>query len=197
MKRMFFTFLIVLLAGLSNNVRAVEWRFDHPHTNIGFSITHLVISDVTGRFTEFDGTFSSPGDGFEGSQVSITIKTASIDTDNEKRDKHLRSADFFDAEKHPEITFKSTSFENVGDKKYDQKVKSVTCGRSECLALMDFKIFFNQRYFSAFLQLPAISDVNAIPGGWRFLLQHLFHFFFIQHDQFNFLGNEICLPRQT
>ena len=118
MKRMFFTFLIVLLAGLSNNVRAVEWRFDHPHTNIGFSITHLVISDVTGRFTEFDGTFSSPGDGFEGSQVSITIKTASIDTDNEKRDKHLRSADFFDAEKHPEITFKSTSFENVGDKKY-------------------------------------------------------------------------------
>jgi polyisoprenoid-binding protein YceI len=118
MKRMFFTFLIVLLAGLSNNVKAVEWRFDHPHTNIGFSITHLVISDVTGRFNEFDGTFSSPGDDFEGSRVSITIKTASIDTDNEKRDKHLRSADFFDAEKHPEITFKSTSFEKVGDKKY-------------------------------------------------------------------------------
>ena len=135
MKRMFFTFLIVLLAGLSNNVRAVEWRFDHPHTNIGFSITHLVISDVTGRFTEFDGTFSSPGDGFEGSQVSITIKTASIDTDNEKRDKHLRSADFFDAEKHPEITFKSTSFENVGDKKYKISGRFMMNGVTRDIAL--------------------------------------------------------------
>ena len=135
MKRMFFTFLIVLLAGLSNNVRAVEWRFDHPHTNIGFSITHLVISDVTGRFTEFDGTFSSPGDGFEGSQVSITIKTASIDTDNEKRDKHLRSADFFDAEKHPEITFKSTSFENVGEKKYKISGRFMMNGVTRDIAL--------------------------------------------------------------
>ena len=118
MKRLSLSLFLVLILSLPVFVQATEWKFDQSHTNIGFSITHLVISDVTGRFKEFDGTLTSDSDDFSGSQVSIVIKTASIDTDNEKRDGHLRSADFFDAEKNHEITFKSTSFEKVSDKKY-------------------------------------------------------------------------------
>jgi polyisoprenoid-binding protein YceI len=109
---------LIMSFSLSAFVQAAEWKFDKAHTNVGFSITHLVISDVTGRFKEFDGTFSSSAGDFSDSQVSITIKTASIDTDNEKRDNHLRSADFFDAEKNPEITFKSSLFEKTADNKF-------------------------------------------------------------------------------
>lgn len=118
MKRTLFSLFFLMVFSLFASAQAAEWKFDQAHTNIGFSVTHLVISDVTGRFNEFDGTFTAPGDDFNGSQVTITIKTASIFTDNEKRDNHLRSADFFDAEKNPEITFKSTSFMKVTDKKY-------------------------------------------------------------------------------
>ena len=113
MKR--FVFLLVLIFSIPVFVQGAEWRFDKAHTNIGFSITHLVVSDVTGRFKDFDGTFTSKSDDFSDAEVSIVIKTASIFTDHEKRDNHLRSADFFDADKNPEITFKSTSFKKVAD----------------------------------------------------------------------------------
>ena len=118
MKRLSLSLFLVLILSLPVFVNATEWKFDMAHTNIGFSITHLVVSDVTGRFKEFDGSFTSNSDDFSNSEVNLVIKTASIFTDQEKRDSHLRSADFFDAEKNPEITFKSTSFEKVGDKKY-------------------------------------------------------------------------------
>jgi polyisoprenoid-binding protein YceI len=77
-----------------------------------------VISDVTGRFQEYSGSIKTAGEDFEGAQVEISIKTASIFTDNEKRDEHLRSDDFFNAEKNPNITFKSKSFKKVADNTY-------------------------------------------------------------------------------
>jgi polyisoprenoid-binding protein YceI len=91
-----FTFFILILS-LSLPLYATDWEFDKPHTNIGFRITHLVISDVTGRFKEFDGSVTSNGDDFNNGTIDIVINTASIFTDNEKRDNHLRSGDFFDA----------------------------------------------------------------------------------------------------
>ena len=118
MKRLSLSLFLVLILSLPVFVNATEWTFDMAHTNIGFSITHLVVSDVTGRFKEFDGSFTSESDDFSGSEVNIVIKTASVFTDHEKRDGHLRSSDFFDAEKNPEITFKSTDFKKVADKKY-------------------------------------------------------------------------------
>jgi polyisoprenoid-binding protein YceI len=78
-----------------------------------------VISDVTGRFNEFDGSIKTSGENFEGAEVSIVINTASVYTNHEKRDNHLRSKDFFNAEKNPEITFKSNSFKKLGDNKYE------------------------------------------------------------------------------
>lgn len=93
------------------------WKADNAHSKVGFGITHLMISEVEGHFGEFDiqatadETFSDPA-------FAVDIKTASIDTDNDRRNEHLRSDDFFAAEKHPVIAFKSTSFEKTGDKTF-------------------------------------------------------------------------------
>lgn len=106
------------------------WNFDKPHSKIGFSVTHLVITEVEGNFLEYDGAIKTTGNGFENADVHLNIKVASIDTDISARDKHLRSPDFFDAAKYPEIKFKSKSFVKVGDKKYkltgDLTIKDVT-----------------------------------------------------------------------
>nr|WP_297782464.1 YceI family protein [uncultured Allomuricauda sp.] len=93
------------------------WKSDGAHSKVGFAITHLMISEVEGHFSEFDITATAT-DTFDEAEFSVDIKTASIDTDNDRRDDHLRSADFFDAEKYPSITFKSNSFEKTGDKTF-------------------------------------------------------------------------------
>ncbi|WP_318312267.1 YceI family protein [Flagellimonas crocea] len=93
------------------------WKSDGAHSKVGFSITHLMISEVEGHFGEFDIT-ATASDTFDDAEFSADIKTSSIDTDNDRRDEHLRSADFFDAEKYPSITFKSTGFEKTGDKTF-------------------------------------------------------------------------------
>ncbi|MES2462903.1 MAG: YceI family protein [Armatimonadota bacterium] len=84
------------------------WGVDKSHTDIGFTIKHLAVSKVRGHFNDFDGTVIVNGPQPEKSSVNFTIKTASIDTANAQRDGHLKAPDFFDAEKYPEITFKST-----------------------------------------------------------------------------------------
>ncbi|MBI5475970.1 MAG: polyisoprenoid-binding protein [Ignavibacteriales bacterium] len=95
-----------------------NWKLDAAHSKVSFNISHMVISEVTGRFTDFDINLTQTKDDFAESKITATIKTKSINTDNEGRDKHLRSTDFFDAEKYPEITFKSMSFEKTGKDSY-------------------------------------------------------------------------------
>jgi polyisoprenoid-binding protein YceI len=86
---------------------------DPAHTLVGFTVRHLVINKVRGKFNEFSGTITYDEHDITRSSLQGTIKTASIDTDNPKRDKHLRSPDFFDAENFPEITFASTRVEKT------------------------------------------------------------------------------------
>ncbi|MEC3964198.1 YceI family protein [Flagellimonas halotolerans] len=90
------------------------WKSDGAHSKVGFGITHLMISEIEGHFSDFDITATAT-DTFDEAEFTVDIKTTSIDTDNERRDDHLRSADFFDAERYPSITFKSTNFEKTGD----------------------------------------------------------------------------------
>ena len=115
MKKFLFSFFIIATLVVTAFSQSSTWNIDVAHSNVGFSIAHLVISDVTGKFSEFEGSVSSPSGDFSGSSIHVVIKTASINTDNDKRNGHLKSADFFDAEKYPEITFKSTSFEKTGE----------------------------------------------------------------------------------
>ncbi len=108
---------------LSLSTIAAEWTIDKPHTSVNFSVKHLVITTVNGKFTDFDGTINFDGENLKDASVEMTVQTASVDTDNERRDKHLKSADFFDVENFPTMTFKSTKvipgegndFKLVGD----------------------------------------------------------------------------------
>jgi polyisoprenoid-binding protein YceI len=93
---------------------SADYQVDPNHTTVGFSTKHLLISTVTGKFKEFSGTISYDDKDITKSSVTGTIKTASLDTGVADRDNHLRSADFFDVEKNPEITFKSTKIEKSG-----------------------------------------------------------------------------------
>jgi polyisoprenoid-binding protein YceI len=94
---------------------ADKYEIDVAHSYVGFSIRHLVISNVKGNFTDFSGVIVYDEDDITKSSVTVDIRTSSINTDNEARDNHLRSADFFDAERYPEITFESTEMKETKD----------------------------------------------------------------------------------
>ncbi|MCA9735892.1 MAG: polyisoprenoid-binding protein [Deferribacteres bacterium] len=96
----------------------VEYKIDKSHSNIGFVVKHLVITKVRGDFQKYDAQLFYDEKDITKSSVDVTIDVASIDTENERRDNHLRSGDFFDAENNPQITFKSTSFGKDGDQLY-------------------------------------------------------------------------------
>ena len=96
-------------------VTNTEWTNDKAHTKVGFTITHLMISDVEGSFKNVTIKLTSTKEDFTDAEVEFSADAASINTDNEKRDTHLRSADFFDVAKFPTLTFKSTSFKKAKD----------------------------------------------------------------------------------
>jgi polyisoprenoid-binding protein YceI len=108
---------VTLTAGTA--LAGETYAIDKGHSQAGFSVRHLGISKVPGRFTDFEGTVDVDQAKPEASKVEFTIKAASIDTNEANRDKHLRSADFFDVEKFPTITFKSTKVVSKGKDKYD------------------------------------------------------------------------------
>ncbi|HZJ20218.1 MAG TPA: YceI family protein [Pricia sp.] len=93
------------------------WKADNAHSKVGFAITHLMISEVEGHFGEFDIT-ATADEAFSEPDFTVDIKTASIDTDNDKRDNDLKSDHFFDVATYPSISFKSTTFEKTGDKTF-------------------------------------------------------------------------------
>ena len=86
-----------------------KWVLDPMHSEVQFKVKHLVISTVTGSFKTFEGSVETEGDTFEGAIAEFSLDVNSIDTNQEMRDGHLKGAEFFDAEKYPKISFKSTS----------------------------------------------------------------------------------------
>lgn len=99
-------------------IKSAVWTVDNTHARLGFSVTHLMVSEVEGSFKKFDATVTASADDFSDAVVKLTADVNSIDTDNEQRDAHLKNPDFFDTAKYPTITFTSKSFKKVGDKKY-------------------------------------------------------------------------------
>ena len=123
--------LLLVLASLT---RAEKWELDIPHSSVGFSVRHMVVTKTHGKFNDFTGYIEFDGKNVEKGSVEVTVQIVSIDTDNEKRDDHLRSPDFFDVEKFPAMTFKSkkviksssSEFKLVGDLTIKDVTKEVT-----------------------------------------------------------------------
>ncbi len=87
------------------------YSVDKAHSSIGFTVSHLVVSKTTGNFNDYDGQIQFNPDDLANAKFDFTVKVAGIDTKNEGRDKHLKGADFFDAEKYPDIVFKTSKVE--------------------------------------------------------------------------------------
>jgi polyisoprenoid-binding protein YceI len=106
MKKINLLLIATFVAGVA--MAQTNWSVDKVHSDIGFSVAHMVVSETTGKFKEFDSKISSTADDFAGATVTFSAKTASVFTDDEKRDGHLRSDDFFNSEKYPEMKFAGT-----------------------------------------------------------------------------------------
>jgi polyisoprenoid-binding protein YceI len=110
--------LLVIFASLliaSAVFGAEKYQIDLAHSSVGFTVKHLMISNVKGGFKDFSGTIIFDDKDISKSSVTVTIKVASINTHDDNRDGHLRSPDFFDAEKYSDITFTSKRIEKQGD----------------------------------------------------------------------------------
>jgi polyisoprenoid-binding protein YceI len=110
-----FVSTVVILAAPA---KATDWKMDRSHSSLGFSVSHMVISDVSGLFREFSAEVKTDGEDFSTAVVKVIVQTASITTDNERRDTHLRSDDFFNSEKFPEARFVSTGVTKIGESDY-------------------------------------------------------------------------------
>ncbi len=112
--------IVILLSCLVVSVAsyAQQWKVDKAHSKVGFTVTHLMLSEVDGNFKNFDATITSSKDDFTDAVFEISADISSVSTDNEMRDGHLKKADMFDAEKFPKFTFKSTSITKLDGKKY-------------------------------------------------------------------------------
>ncbi len=108
---------LVLVLGFGTVTAQEIYTIDPNHSNVAFKVRHLV-SKVGGEFTKFDGTITADFSNLDVSGVQFSIQAASLDTRNEDRDNHLRSVDFFDVEKYPEITFTSTKVTKIDNDSY-------------------------------------------------------------------------------
>ena len=110
--------LIFVIVVATTVAAQTKWNIEKSHSNINFAVAHLIVSEVTGKFKDFSGTVESAKEDFSDMKVDIAIKANSIDTDEPKRDGHLKSPDFFNAAVDSIITFKSTKVEKTSEGKY-------------------------------------------------------------------------------
>lgn len=115
MKKIFIVTALVLSSLLAYS--QTTWTNDPAHSRLGFVVKHLTVSEIDGRFADFSVKVTTSKADYSDAQIEVTAKVASIDTDIEARDNHLRSADFFDVEKYPTLTFKSTLLKKTGKNK--------------------------------------------------------------------------------
>ena len=120
MKRIFLSAILIGASMTASLAKpdATAWAVDKSHSNVSFSVAHMMMSELDGKFKVYDGSIIGTKEDFTDAQINFTVDVASINTDDEKRDGHLKSDDFFNAEKFPQMKFKGTSFKKVDGKKY-------------------------------------------------------------------------------
>lgn len=122
--------VLMILVLFSAASFSADWELDPAHSSISFSVRHMVVSKTKGHFNDFTGIAAFDAKDFSNGEVTFNVKMSSIDTDNQKRDKHLKSADFFDVEKYSEMKFKSKKISNIENRNFrligDLTIKDVT-----------------------------------------------------------------------
>ena len=110
--------IILTLAGFISllTTQAQNWSLDASHSNVTFTVDYMVVSELEGTFKKYSGDFTSSKPDFSDLKANFNVEINSVNTDNEMRDNHLKSDDFFNAEKYPQMKFKSTSMKKVSDK---------------------------------------------------------------------------------
>ena len=111
----------MIVAGLATQVPSqaqTTWMIDNSHSQVMFTVSHLVISEVTGSFKGFTGTISATKPDFTDAKIEFNVDVNTVNTDNEMRDNHLKGDDFFNAGKYPKMTFKGTGLKKVSGNKY-------------------------------------------------------------------------------
>ncbi|MES2418335.1 MAG: YceI family protein [Bacteroidota bacterium] len=165
-------FIIIAFIALTGFTTVISnWENDDPHSQLGFTVTHLGISDVSGTFNDFDVKVNSSKPDFSDASFELTARVASIDTRVEARNSHLKSADFFDVAKYPDLVFKSTSLKRSGKDTYKLSGNLTLHGITKPV-VMDLKYrgtVVNQmsKANTAGFQLEGIikrSDFNVGPG---------------------------------
>jgi polyisoprenoid-binding protein YceI len=119
MKKFFFFFCFLIT--FQSQAQSTVWSVDKFHSNIQFAVDYMLISEVTGNVKVFDGSMIAAKEDFSDAQIMFNAEVKSLTTNNEMRDEHLMSDEFFNAEQYPSMTFKSTSFKKVKDNKYELK----------------------------------------------------------------------------
>jgi polyisoprenoid-binding protein YceI len=128
MKKTTAFFALLMLGNLAFG--QTVWTLDKGHSRIGFTVTHHMISEVDGYFKEYDGKMTAKKEDYSDAVFELTVQTASLNTENQMRDGHLKSPDIFDVEKYPTMDFKSKSFTQIAGNRYkmagDLTIKGVT-----------------------------------------------------------------------
>ncbi len=115
-----FTNTLAIIALGASMTAQTNWKVDASHSKLGFSVTHMMVSETEGKFKIYEGKVASKTEAdFSNATIDFSVDVNSINTDDEKRDGHLKAEDFFDAAKYPKITFKSTSMKALGKQMYD------------------------------------------------------------------------------
>ena len=129
MKKQLFS-LVILALMVSGLAAQTTWNVDKVHSNVKFNVSHMVVSEVEGSFRGFEGSLVASKADLSDASIKFSVDVNSVNTDNERRDGHLKSDDFFNAEKFPKMTFVSKSFKPLGGNKYkltgDLTIRDVT-----------------------------------------------------------------------
>ena len=129
MKKQLFS-LVILALMVSGLAAQTTWNVDKVHSNVKFNVSHMVVSEVEGSFRGFEGSLVASKADLSDASIKFSVDVNSVNTDNERRDGHWKSEDFFNAEKFPKMTFVSKSFKPLGGNKYkltgDLTIRDVT-----------------------------------------------------------------------
>lgn len=156
------------------NTSKTTWELDPTHSELTFKVKHLMISNVKGEFRNFNATVESDGQDFSNAKVSAVIDAGSIDTNNADRDKHLKSADFFDAEQHNQITFESTELTKLDEDNYQLKgMLGMKGGKKEIVLDVDFGGFMKDPYGNEKAGFSISGKINRKDWGlnWNAALE--------------------------